>query len=117
MSSFKITGGWLPSRGDAPGAPAAPPGSLLHGGGKTRHSWGATAGDLGSSGWYAVTVDLRGHGESGWSPDHVYGLDRFSGDVVRIVEHLGRPPVLLGASLGGNASPAPRGRHPELDLA
>lgn len=32
-----------------------------------------TARDLGPSGWYALTVDLRGHGESDWSPDHVYG--------------------------------------------
>jgi pimeloyl-ACP methyl ester carboxylesterase len=101
---------------DAFGDAADPPVVLLHGGGQTRHSWGATASDLGSSGWYAVTVDLRGHGASDWSPDHVYGLDRFSGDVVRIVEYLGRPPVLIGASLGGNASLAALGHYPELAL-
>lgn len=101
---------------DAYGDPADPPVVLLHGGGQTRHSWGATAADLGSSGWYSVTVDLRGHGESGWSPDGVYGLDRFAGDVERIVDYVGSAPVLVGASLGGNASLAAIGRHPTLAL-
>jgi pimeloyl-ACP methyl ester carboxylesterase len=115
-SALKIPAGEVTLAADAFGDPAGPPVVLLHGGGQTRHSWGATASDLGSSGWYAVTVDLRGHGDSDWSPDHVYGLDRFSGDVVRIVEHLGRPPVLIGASLGGNASLAALGHFPELAL-
>ncbi|HEV2239666.1 MAG TPA: alpha/beta hydrolase [Streptosporangiaceae bacterium] len=115
-SALKIPAGDVTLAADAFGDPADPPVVLLHGGGQTRHSWGATAGDLGSSGWYAVTVDLRGHGESGWSPDHVYGMDRFSGDVVHIAEYLGRPPVLIGASLGGNAALAALGHYPELAL-
>jgi pimeloyl-ACP methyl ester carboxylesterase len=101
---------------DAFGSPADPPVVLLHGGGQTRHSWRATAADLGSSGWYALTVDLRGHGESDWSPDHRYGLDRFAADVIRIADYLGSPPVLVGASLGGNASLAAMGHSPELAL-
>ena len=63
-----------------------------------------------------MTVDLRGHGESGWSPDHHYGLDRFAGDVIRMAEYLNAPPVLVGASLGGNASLAALGHSPELAL-
>lgn len=115
-SLLKIAAGDVTLTADAFGDPAAPPVVLLHGGGQTRHSWGATARDLAASGWYGLTVDLRGHGESDWSPDHVYGLDRFSGDVVRLVEYLGRPPVLIGASLGGNASLAAMGHFPELAL-
>jgi pimeloyl-ACP methyl ester carboxylesterase len=114
--ALKIPVGEVALAADAFGDPADPPVVLLHGGGQTRHSWGSTAADLGRSGWYAVTVDLRGHGQSDWSPDHAYGLDRFSGDVVRVVEYLGRPPVLIGASLGGNASLAALGHFPELAL-
>lgn len=57
---------------DAYGDPAAHPVVLLHGGGQTRHSWTKTAADLGAQNWYALTVDLRGHGDSGWSPDGAY---------------------------------------------
>jgi pimeloyl-ACP methyl ester carboxylesterase len=101
---------------DAYGDDGNPPVVLLHGGGQTRHSWSATAADLSTRGWYAVTVDLRGHGESGWSTDGVYTLDRFAADVIRIVEFLGRPPVLVGASLGGNASLAALGTRGDLAL-
>ncbi|GAA2312834.1 alpha/beta fold hydrolase [Streptomyces violaceusniger] len=101
---------------DAYGDRADPPVVLLHGGGQTRHSWRATAHELAEAGWYTLPVDQRGHGESGWSPDGRYGLDRFAGDVVRIAEFLGRPPVLVGASLGGNASLAALGHRPELAL-
>lgn len=87
---------------------------LLHGGGQTRHAWSATGDELARAGWYSVLVDLRGHGESDWSEDGDYGLDRFAYDVVNIVDYLGAPPVLVGASLGGTASLAALGHHPEL---
>ncbi|WP_102143211.1 alpha/beta fold hydrolase [Mycobacterium hubeiense] len=101
---------------DAFGDPADSPVVLLHGGGQTRHSWKATAADLGGQGWYALTVDLRGHGDSGWSADGRYDLERFAADVVCITEFLGRPPVLVGASLGGNASLEALGGRPDLAL-
>jgi pimeloyl-ACP methyl ester carboxylesterase len=102
---------------DAFGDSRHPPVVLLHGGGQTRYSWRATARELADGGWYALALDLRGHGQSSWSPDGRYDLDRFADDVVAIVEYLGRPPVLVGASLGGNASLAALGHHPELALA
>jgi pimeloyl-ACP methyl ester carboxylesterase len=115
-ATLTIPAGDVTLAADAFGEPGDPPVVLLHGGGQTRHSWGRTAADLGTQGWYALTVDLRGHGDSGWSSDHVYGLDRFAADVLRIVEHLGRPPVLVGASLGGNSSLAALGNRPDLAL-
>ena len=51
-----------------------------------------------------MAVDLRGHGESDWSPDSEYHFERFGADVTAIVRALGRPPVLVGASLGGIAA-------------
>jgi non-heme chloroperoxidase len=89
---------------DAFGNPDDPAVVLLHGGGQTRHAWGNTADQLGASGWYALTVDLRGHGDSDWSPDGIYSLERFAGDVRAIAASLPNPPALVGASLGGMAS-------------
>ncbi|CAJ1580923.1 alpha/beta hydrolase [[Mycobacterium] wendilense] len=114
--TLEIPAGDVTMVADAYGDPADPPVVLLHGGGQTRHSWGSTAADLGSKGWYAVTVDLRGHGDSTWSPDGYYGLDRFAGDVIKVADYLGRPPVYVGASLGGNSSLAAISVRPDLAL-
>jgi non-heme chloroperoxidase len=77
---------------------------LLHGGGQTRHAWGTTARVLAEKGWRSYSVDLRGHGDSQWAPDGDYSLDAFANDVVAISRSLPRPPILVGASLGGIAS-------------
>lgn len=115
--AIRIPGRDVALAAQAYGAPENSPVVLLHGGGQTRHSWRATATYLGEVGWYALTVDLRGHGGSGWSPDGDYSLDAFAEDVAAIVDFLGRPPVLVGASLGGLAALAALGHHPELALA
>jgi pimeloyl-ACP methyl ester carboxylesterase len=77
---------------------------LFHGGGQTRHAWGGTARLLGDKGWRATTVDLRGHGDSDWSPDGGYDIDTFAADVRAVARAQSAPPVLIGASLGGIAS-------------
>ena len=102
---------------DEAGDPDDPPVVLLHGGGQTRHSWGTTLGAVANKGWHAYAVDLRGHGESDWAPDGDYTLDAFAGDVLEISHALDPPPVLVGASLGGIASLAAIGEHPDEDVA
>ncbi len=89
---------------DAWGSPSAPPVLLLHGGGQTRHSWGSTARALAADGWYALALDLRGHGDSAWAPDGDYSFDAFVADLRVVLAGLARPPVLVGASLGGITS-------------
>jgi len=86
---------------DAYGDPYGPPVLFAHGGGQTRHAWSRTARVLAERGWYGVAYDHRGHGDSGWSPDGVYRLDRFAQDQKTIAAQLSRPPVVVGASLGG----------------
>jgi pimeloyl-ACP methyl ester carboxylesterase len=86
---------------DVAGPAEGEPVVLLHGGGQTRHAWGATARVLGSKGWRAVAVDLRGHGESGWDPHGDYRIDAHVDDLRAIGAALGRPFVAVGASLGG----------------
>ncbi|MFP6665356.1 MAG: alpha/beta hydrolase [Deltaproteobacteria bacterium] len=88
---------------DAFGDPAAPPIVLVHGGGQTRHSWHATASTLAREGWFALTLDQRGHGDSAWDKEGRYHYDDFAGDLVALSAELARPPVLVGASLGGLA--------------
>nr|WP_243407218.1 alpha/beta hydrolase [Frankia canadensis] len=83
---------------------------LLHGGGQTRHSWRRTARRLADEGWYALSVDLRGHGDSGWSPDGDYSFDRFTDDVQAVRAVLDQPPVFVGASLGGISALSALGR-------
>ena len=102
---------------DVAGDPADPPVVLLHGGGQTRHSWGTTCTVLGDRGWRAYSVDLRGHGDSAWAADGDYTLDAFAGDVIAISRALGEPPTLVGASLGGVASLAAIGEHPDDAIA
>ena len=82
--------------GDAYGSPDDPPVVLFHGGGQTRHSWRHTAEQLGGSGWYAVSVDLRGHGESDWSPDRTYTIDGFAADTRAVACSFAEPPALVG---------------------
>jgi pimeloyl-ACP methyl ester carboxylesterase len=88
---------------DAYGDPALPPVLLLHGGGQTRHSWGGTAETLASHGFYAVSADLRGHGDSEWDPTGDYTFPVFQFDTEAWCEMLGCP-SLVGASMGGIAA-------------
>ena len=74
---------------------------LMHGGGQTRHAWGATAEVLARHGWRAVSLDLRGHGDSEWALNGDYSFTSYTADCVAVADQIGRPPVLVGASLGG----------------
>ena len=104
MSNSRFTGqGGLPLAIDRYGDEGAAPILLLHGGGQTRHAWGATARMLAARGYQAFSMDLRGHGDSGWASDGDYGLAAFAADVSAVMAHVGRPIVLVGASLGGMA--------------
>ncbi|MEB3032879.1 alpha/beta fold hydrolase [[Mycobacterium] nativiensis] len=86
---------------DRHGDPAARAVVFLHGGGQTRRSWGRAAAAVAERGWQAVTVDLRGHGESDWASEGDYRLVSFAADVHEVLRTLPPDPVLVGASLGG----------------
>src|SRR5262249_57805362 len=53
------------------------------------------------NGWRAVSIDLRGHGDSEWALNGDYSFTAFANDAIAVADQLGKPPVLVGASLGG----------------
>ena len=97
--------GGLTIAADVWGEPGRQPVLLLHGGGQTRHAWGATARMLARAGFYALALDLRGHGESDWCERGEYHPDAYAADVLEVIRGLeNRAPALVGASLGGMIS-------------
>jgi len=101
--TYHIDGG-VKLVGDAWGDTQAAPILFLHGGGQTRHAWRGTARTLAQQGWHTVSLDLRGHGDSSWSPDGDYMIDLFVKDIRQVISRFQQPPVLVGASLGGITS-------------
>lgn len=59
---------------------------------------------LAEAGWRVWSVDHRGHGDSDWADPTEYGIERFGSDVRTIAAAMPRPPVFIGASLGGIAA-------------
>lgn len=91
--------------GDSWGGPEGPLVLLQHGGGQTRHAWKNVGEALGAVGYYAVAFDARGHGDSDWAADGVYGQDIMVEDLACVLRALGRQrAVLVGASMGGATS-------------
>jgi len=75
---------------------------LAHGFGQNRLSWRATAARLAAEGISALAVDGRGHGDSAWNPPRqAYTMERFAEDLEEVARAQPRPPVLVGASMGG----------------
>jgi pimeloyl-ACP methyl ester carboxylesterase len=74
---------------------------LLHGGGQSRFSWKNTGQVLADEGFHVVALDSRGHGDSDRSPDAIYTVDALCADTLRVIEQIGRPVILIGASMGG----------------
>jgi pimeloyl-ACP methyl ester carboxylesterase len=74
---------------------------MLHGGGQNRHSWKRTGQVLADNGCHVIVLDGRGHGDSEWAPDGDYSIDAFTADARAVVDQVGKPVVVVGASLGG----------------
>ncbi|KAF0179887.1 MAG: alpha/beta hydrolase [Hyphomonadaceae bacterium] len=95
------------------GDPAAPPLVLLHGGRDHCRSWDWTARALAKD-WRIVAPDLRGHGDSAWSPDGDYSMGSFIYDFAQLMHQLRLAPATIVAhSLGGNIALRYSGLYPE----
>ena len=86
---------------------------MLHGGGQTRHSWRKSGATFAQGGWTVLTVDARGHGDSGWDPYADYSFDALIDDLRRLTATLADVPVVIGASLGGLTALLEAGENPD----
>lgn len=98
---------------DVNGAPRFGNILLFHGAGQTRHSWRSTGLMLAQAGYRAINVDLRGHGESGWSAQGNYAFEDLSRDVQAVLQAFEGPSVVVGASAGGLGAMLAAGEDPD----
>jgi pimeloyl-ACP methyl ester carboxylesterase len=74
---------------------------MLHGGGQNRFSWKNTGQILADDGLHVIALDSRGHGDSDRAPNADYDVETLTSDVMHVLDAIGRPVVLIGASMGG----------------
>ena len=74
---------------------------MLHGGGQNRYSWKNTGQILAERGFHVIALDARGHGDSDRAPAGQYTVDVLARDIAEVLEQIGRPVVIVGASMGG----------------
>ena len=74
---------------------------MLHGGGPNRFSWHKTGQILADQGYHVIALDTRGHGDSDRAPGADYAIETLAGDAIAVIDAIGRPVVLIGASMGG----------------
>lgn len=78
---------------------------ILHGLSYFSYDWIPVASNLAAAGREVVAMDMRGFGDSSWSPTQAYGLEDFSGDCIALLDHFGWERVhLMGHSMGGRNS-------------
>jgi pimeloyl-ACP methyl ester carboxylesterase len=64
--------------------------------------------------WHIICPDLRGHGDSQWSPDGNYSMAAYIYDLAQIIHQQALAPVtIVSHSLGGNISLRYTGLFPE----
>jgi pimeloyl-ACP methyl ester carboxylesterase len=74
---------------------------MLHGGGQNRFSWKNTGQILADEGFHVVAMDSRGHGDSDRAPGADYAVETLTTDVMHVLDAIGRPVMIIGASMGG----------------
>jgi len=78
---------------------------IVHGLSYFSYDWIGVASEL-AAGREVVAMDMRGFGDSTWSPSRDYAVPTMAGDIVALLDHLGwQRVILVGHSMGGrNAS-------------
>jgi pimeloyl-ACP methyl ester carboxylesterase len=95
------------------GNPTAPPLLLIHGGQDHCRNWDWVAQELRGD-YHIIAPDLRGHGDSAWSPSGEYGMSAYVYDVAQLIHQQNLAPVrIIAHSMGGNVALRYAGVYPE----
>jgi pimeloyl-ACP methyl ester carboxylesterase len=90
-----------------------PPLLLVHGGRDHCRNWDWVAAALRDE-YHVIAPDLRGHGDSQWSPDGSYWMANYVYDLAQLIHQQQLAPVTIVAhSLGGHISLRYAGIYPE----
>jgi esterase len=99
------------------GKPGALPVICVHGYTSSAEAFNALARRLEDRA-HIIALDVRGHGESAWSPEGAYQYPDQAGDLAAFVDRLGLDRfVLIGTSMGGRIAMAYAVQHPQRLLA
>jgi pimeloyl-ACP methyl ester carboxylesterase len=61
-----------------------------------------------------VAMDMRGFGDSDWSPQKEYSVPTMAQDIANVLDHLGwQRALLVGHSMGGRSTTYVAAKHPE----
>src|SRR5215831_13364322 len=91
----------------------APPVVCVHGFTSSAQAFNALARQL-QDRFHFLALDVRGHGESAWSPTGAYRYSDQAGDLAAFAEQLGLEKfVLIGTSMGGIIAMAYAAEHTE----
>ena len=94
------------------GRPGATPMLIVHGLSYFSYDWLEVAQALGAD-REVIAMDMRGFGDSDWSPAKDYSVPTMAQDIVNVLDHAGWPRALLvGHSMGGRSTTYVAAKHP-----
>jgi pimeloyl-ACP methyl ester carboxylesterase len=95
------------------GRPGGTPILIVHGLSYFSYDWLGVAQSLGAA-REVVAMDMRGFGDSDWSPARDYSVPAMAQDIVNVLDHLRWPRTLLvGHSMGARSTTCVAAQHPD----
>ncbi len=95
------------------GKPGRTPALIVHGLSYFSWDWLEVAQALGA-GREVIAMDMRGFGDSDWSPGKDYSVPSMAGDILAVLDHAGwQRALLVGHSMGGRSTTYVAAKHPE----
>lgn len=95
------------------GRPGRTPILIVHGLSYFSWDWLEAAQALGA-GREVIAMDMRGFGDSDWSPARDYSVPAMAQDILAVLDHAGwKRALLVGHSMGGRSTVYAAAKHPE----